>query len=104
MKHTNKQIIDLTTAYDGIEFQYQLENRINHFISRFNTKIIKIEVNDVEILPDLQQLKSLLLSMSKNQLIKSKIFIESELSKNDIETMNLLSKIFNRSELKVSEA
>lgn len=102
MKHTNKQIIDLATAYDGIEFQYQFENRLDNFISKFNTKIITIEVNNVEILPDLQQLKQVLLSMSKNELIKSKVFIESELSKNDIETMNLLARIFNRPELEVA--
>ena len=78
MKHTNKQIIDLTTAYDGIDFQYQFEKRLNDFIQRQRTKIIRIEVNNVEILPDLQQLKQVLLSMSKNQLIKSKVFIESE--------------------------
>ena len=102
MKHTNKQIIDLATAYDGIEFQYQFEKRLNDFIQRQKTKIIRIEVNNIEILPDLQQLKQVLLSMSKNQLIKSKVFIESELSKNDIETMNLLSKIFNRPELEVA--
>lgn len=101
MKHTNKQIIDLTTAYDGIEFQYQFEKRLNDFIQRQKTKIIRIEVNNIEILPDLQQLKQVLLSMSKNQLIKSKVFIESELTKNDIETMNLLAKIFNRPELEV---
>lgn len=103
MKHTNKQIIDLSTSYDGIEHQYQLENRINHFMERFNNvEIIKIEINNVEILPNLQQLKQVLLSMSKNQLIKSKVFIESGLSKNDIETLNLLAKIFNRKELEVA--
>jgi len=76
---TNKQIINLATAYNGIEFQYQFENRLNNFISKFNTKIIMIKVNNIEILPNLQQLKQVLLSMSKNQLIKSKVFIESEM-------------------------
>ena len=102
MKHTNKQIIDLTTAYDGIEFQYQFEKRLNNFISKLDTKIITIEVNNVEILPDLQQLKQVLLSMSKNKLIKSKVFIESELSETDKQTYNLLAKIFNRTELEVA--
>ena len=102
MKHTNKVIIDLKNAYDGIEFQYQFENRLNNFIQKQKTKIIKIEVNNIEILPDLQQLKQVLLNMSKNKLIKSKVFIESELSETDKQTYNLLSKIFNRPELEVA--
>ena len=89
MKNTNKQIINLIAAYDGVEFQYQFEKRLNDFIQRQKTKIIRIEVNNVEILPDLQQLKQVLLSMSKSQLIKSKVFIESELTKNDIEKLIL---------------
>lgn len=102
MKNTNKQIIDLSTAYDGIEFQYQFEKRLDDFIQRQKTKIIRIEVNNVEILPNLQQLKQALLSMSKNQLIKSKVYIENELSETDKQTYNLLAKIFNRQELEVA--
>lgn len=99
---TNKEIIDLSSAYNGIKYQYDFEKRINNLISRLKQKeIIKIEVNNVEILPCLEQLKILLLSMSKNQLTKSKIFIESKITKNDTETLNLLSQIFNRAELKV---
>ena len=104
MKHTNKEIILLKNAYDGIMFNFELKNRIEHFIEKYKSrKIYTIEINNIEILPDLEQLKYVLLSMSKNKLINSIIFIESELTSSQKETFNLLSKMFNRPELKIGE-
>lgn len=104
MKYTNKEIILLKNAYDGIMFNFELKNRIEHFLEKYKTiKIYTIEINNVEILPNLEQLKNVLLNMSKNELINSKIFIESELTSSQKETFNLLSKVFYRPELKIGE-
>lgn len=73
-----KEIIDLSSAYANINFQYEYEEKINNFIKKFyNRKITNIEINGVSILPDLNQLKNWLLNLSRNMVTNSKVLIES---------------------------
>lgn len=73
-----REIIDLSSAYDNINFQYEYEEKINNFIKKFsNRNITNIEINGVSILPDLNQLKIWLLNSSRNMVTNSHILIES---------------------------
>lgn len=92
--NNNKVIIDLKNAYDGIKNKYDWIDRVNSFISRYKKNtIVKIKINDVEILPELSQLKIWLMDASENLIKQSRIYIETAPTKTDVETFNLMKKL-----------